>query len=351
MRKILFLVVLLFASFSGYSRVKQVGPVIQLRPVNIKNVAYSPTGKFFAVPNMITAGSVGVFSVNQTGQIAAVPSRFSERDFFRSSGVFYYQEKNDESRVMAFLPLPELLSGYSVSFLPGGDTLAIAGGDKVLIYESANWKQIRTVTVTQNTSRAVFSPDGSLMAAVADGRVYVLDAKTYSLIYSLDPAQGHLFADIAFSHSSSKLAVFEYRNLMMDYQSRVRIFDSRTGGHDRDLPYFSDKPGTAPGARLPLLSYSAQDSAIAVTIEKTIMSKVLLVKSNDGTLIRQFKGFCHAFSPDGSLFAAGGRVYSTRNWKELGKYGNSAVCATFSPTERVLVVVTPESLKRFKIEE
>jgi len=34
----------------------------------------------------------------------------------------------------------------------------------------------------------------------------------------------------------------------------------------------------------------------------------------------------------------------------LGKHSNSAVCVTFSPTERVLLVVTPESIKRYRVE-
>jgi len=351
MKYLISLSLVLTTVFYGSAGVKGIGPTIKLRPVNIKNVSYSPTGKFFAVPNMITAGSVGIFTVTQTGQIAAVPSRLSERDFSRSAGVFYYHEKKDDSRVMAFLPLPELLSGYSVTFLSKGDTLAVAGGDKVLFFESENWKQVRSVTISQNTTRAVFSPDGSTMAAVADGKIFVLDTRAYSLLYKLDPPRGSLFADVAFSNSGSKIAAFEYKNLLLDYQSRVRIFDSRTGVLDRDLPYFSDKPGTVPGARLPLLSFSPGDSAIAVTIEKTFLGKVLLIKSNDGTLIKQFTGFCHAYSPDGTLFAAGGKIYNTQTWKELGKYGNSAVCVTFSPTERVLVVITPENLKRYRIEE
>ena len=341
---------LLVFSFSICAKVKQFGPSILLRPVTIRNVAYSSTGKLFAVPNFITAGSVGVFSVSENGRIASLPARLSERDFIRSAGVFYFKEEKENAPVMAFLPLPELLSGYSVSFFPGSDTLAIAGGDKVLIYETKNWKLVRSVTVTQNTTRVVFSPDGSMMAAVAGNKIYVLNTRNYSLMYMLYPEASNIFADVTFSGDNEKLAVFEYKNIVLDHAPRVRLYMSRNGTLDRDLPYFSEKITSAPGNHFPLLSFSPKDSAIAVTLEKSLRGKTVLIKSNDGTHIREFKGFCHAFSPDGSLFAGSGKVYSTSDWKELGRYGSSALCVSFSPTERALVVVSPETIKRYRIE-
>ena len=346
----LLVVLLVVLSSSSQAKVKQLSPTVPLRPVAIKNVSYASSGKFFAVPNAITAGSVGIFSVAEDGKIAALPARFSEKSFSRSAGVFYYQGSKEGGPVVIFLPLPELLSGYSVSFTTAGDTLAIAGGDKVLIFEAEGWKQIRSVTITNNTTRAVFSPDGTMMAAVADGRVYVLNTRTYSLMYTLDPVAGHQFADVAFSHNNSKLAVFEYRTTVMDYASRVRIFMSSSGEQDRELPYLPDKISSAPGNHFPLLSYSPGDTVLAVTIEK-FRGKVALLKSNDGTVVREFKGLCHAYSPDGTLFAAGSKIYSTSTWESLGNFSSSALAVTFSPTERVLIVITPDTLRRYKIEE
>lgn len=337
-------------AFNSWAKVKPIGQTIQLRPVTIKNIAYASSGKYFAVPNFITAGSVAIFFISETGEIGSIPSRFNNKDFTHSAGVFYHYSSKSQTPSLAFLPLQELLSGYSVSYTPQGDTLAIAGNDKVLIYDSKSWKQIKSITITNNTTRAVFSPDGAYLAVIAGGKIYMLETKTYSLQYTLTPEQNHQFADISFTGNSSKLAAFEYRAITLDNSSRIRIYETKTGNLDRNLPYFTDKISGTPGAHFPLLSYSPADSAIAVNIQKSIRGKVLLIKSNDGTPIREFKGQCHAFSPDMTLFAAGGEVYSTADWKSLGNFSSSAVALAFSPTERVLLVLSLEDLRRYRIE-
>ena len=331
-------------------KIRSLKPSIPLRPVAIKNLAYSPTGNYFSVPNFVTAGSVGVFAVSESGQIASVPSRYSEKNFSRISGVYYLIGREQDDPEMVFVPLPELLSGYSVSFAPHGDTLAIAGGDNIYIYATDTWKNIRTITISQNTTRCVFSPNGSLLAAVSDGKVYVLDRQTGSVLYTIKPEKNHKFTDLAFTENSEKVAVYEYQDLTMDYGSRVKIFTTADGSFDRQFPYFKDKPASPPGKHFPLISYSSKDTAIAVNIEKPVFGKVLLIKSNDGDLIREFKGNFHSFSDNKTFFVTGNRIYSSDTWKSLGKISSSALCAAFSPTERVLIVVTPESLKRYKID-
>ncbi|HEX3020431.1 MAG TPA: hypothetical protein VHP36_09015 [Chitinispirillaceae bacterium] len=337
-------------SFPTFAKVKSVGQSIQLRPVNIKNVAYANNGKSFAIPNFVTAGSVALFFISEKGEVGSIPSRFSQKDFIHTAGVFYYYSRKDQLPSMAFLPLQELLSGYSVSYTPGGDTLAVAGADKVLLFDSQNWRQIKTLTLSNNTTRALFSPDGQMMAVIAGGKLFMLETRTYSSLYSISGENGHQLADIAFNSDGSKFAVFEYSTSTLEHTSRVLIYESKTGNQDRSLPYFSDKISNSPGAHFPLLSYSPKDSAIAVTLEKPIGGKVLLIKSNDGSTIKEFKGYCHAFSPDGSLFSAGGQIYSTTDWNELGSHSNSAICVAFSPVERVILVVTMENIKRYHIE-
>lgn len=337
-------------SIPGNAKIKQIGKTIQLRPVNIKNVAYASSGKSFAIPNFVTAGSVAIFFVSEQGMVGSVPSRFSLRDFVHTAGVFYYYPRKQQFPSMAFLPLQELLSGYSVSYSPSGDTLAVAGNDKILLFDSQTWRQIKSVTIGSNTTRAVFSPDGQLLGVIAGGKLFMLETRSYSLLYTISAEKGHELADVAFSSNEDKFAVYEFQTITLDHTSRISIYQSSTGNHDRNLPYFAEKISSTPGSHFPLLSYSPKDSAIAVTLEKPVGAKVLLIKSNDGALIREFKGYCHAFSPDGSLFSAGGQVYSTSDWTILGEHSKSALCAVFSPTERVLLVVTPESIKRYHIE-
>lgn len=337
-------------SIQGNAKVKQTGKSIQLRPVNIKNVAYAFSGKSFAIPNFITAGSVAIFFVSEQGNVGSVPSRFSLRDFVHTAGVFYYYPRKEQLPSMAFLPLQELLSGYSVSYTPSGDTLAVAGNDKILLFDSKTWRQIKSITIGSNTTRAVFSPDGKTLGVIAGGKLLMLETRSFSVLYTISTEKDHQLADIAFSRNGDKFAVYEFQITTLDHTSRISIYQSSTGNHDRNLPYFEEKISSSPGSHYPLLSYSPKDSALAVTLEKPVGAKILLIKSNDGALIKEFKGYCHAFSPDGSLFSAGGQVYSTSDWTILGKHSKSALCAAFSPTERVLLVVTPESIKRYRIE-
>ena len=325
-------------------------PSITLRPVPVKNIEYSPDGKLLAVPNLITAGSVGVFTVSQESKIAKLPSRFSDKDFYRNAGVFYFATKKKNEPPLVFLSLPELLTGYTVTFVPNGNELAIAGGEKVFMYNTSDWKPVRIITVSTNTTRVVFSPDGSKMGVIADGGIYVFETDSYSIKTSIQPETSHKFADIAFSQDGTLIAALEYRTLVLDHGIRVRLFSSQNGDIDRALPYFPDKLSSPPGNHFPLISFTPRDSALVVSLEKSIGSKTLLIKSNDGEILREFKGAHHAFSYDMIQLAVGGVIYSTSDWKEVRKYTRSALCCAFSPTDRTIVTVSHEKMQRFKIE-
>ena len=144
-------------SVTSDAKIKQVGKTIQLRPVNIKNVAYASNGKSFAIPNFVTAGSVAIFVVSEQGKVGWF-RQFLPQRFVHTSGVFYYYPRKEQFPSMAFLPLQELLSGYSVSYSPSGDTLAVAETTKsfcsIQIPETN-----QTITIGNNTTRAVLRMD------------------------------------------------------------------------------------------------------------------------------------------------------------------------------------------------
>lgn len=322
-------------------------PKIPLRPVTVKNVAFSPTGKFFAIPNSITTGSVGVFSVSPDGKIVTVPSRFSEKDFYRSRGVFYFARAKDSLTDLVFIPLQEYSAGYTVEFKKQGDTLAICGSDKILIYSSDKWSLLSTINL-KSVSRVVFSSDNQKMAAIADGKIFVFKTSDYSDIYNIDPEAGCRFADVCFSGDGKTLAAFEYKNVVLDHASRIRIFQSDNGNEDRQLPWFSEKISSVPGNHFPLVSYLPHDTAIAVTLEKPIMGKVAVIKSSDGAVIKEFKGNCHAVSTKNSMFAAGGAVYDM-SWNNIGSISKSALCMAFDQMSSQLIVVNSDSVQRFNV--
>jgi len=349
-----FLFFLIFCVYTSpvHGKVKEFGKRLTIRPVAIRNISYNYKGDLFAVPNFVSAGSVALFWVNEQGNIAPVPSRLSEKDFVRSAGMFHLRKKNEDQPGMAFISLPELLTGYSVDFARESNKLAIAGEKTVIIYEEKEtWEPVKSLEVGISVTRAVFSPDESRLAVLSEGKCFLFNTATYALITILEPKEECRFKDVTFSNDSRKCALLEFRSVMFDFGTRVRIYYSDRGNHDRDLPYFETRPSSEPGENLPILSYSPGDTAIAVSLPTAFSGKTYLIKSNDGTVLREFKGPCHAFSVDGTLFAVYGTVYNVNTWKSLGKFSRSTRTCTFSPTERVLIAVTQDAIRRYRIEE
>ncbi len=334
-----------------HARLREIGKPLAIRPVTIRNIAYSADGCVFAVPNFVSAGSVALFQVTEQGMIARIPARLSEKNFVRSSGLFYLRKEQDTDPYMAFISLPELLSGYAVDFSDSGDQLAVAGGNAVAIHAGkGTWEKVKVLTVGTAVTRAVFSPDGTLLAVLSDGKLFLFSTTTYALIATAEPFGECRFIDAAFSNDNARCAVFEFRPAMLDLGARIRIFSCKDGSSDRDLPWLPTRPSSEP-IHLPLVSWAPGDTMLAVSLPTAFTGKVYLIKSNDGTMLKNMKGFCHAFSPDGSLFAAQSTVFSTRDWSVLGSIPRSTVSCTFSPTERVIIMVTQDQIRRFRIEE
>lgn len=334
------------------AKVKKIGASLPIRPVAIRNVAYNHNGTIFAIPNFVSAGSVALFWVNEQGAIASVPSRLSEANFVRSKGLFFLRKKADADPSMAFVNLPELLSGYSVAFSENNGALAITGGDRVVVYSGdENWEIIKTLNIGTAATRSVFSPDGSKLVIISDGKAYLFETATYALAATIEPESSSKFLDAAFSHDSKKCALFESRGSLNDYTSRIRIFDLPLKVIERDLPWFMLHTASEPGKHLPLVSFGPADTLLAVTLPATFTGKVLLIKSNDGAIVKEMKGFAHAFSPDGTLFAGNNTIFKTATWSELGKIPQSTVACTFSPTERVIITVTQDAISRYRIED
>ncbi len=348
----LFSLLLFLSAFSPlFSKTIRLSPKIPVRPLPVRNVEYSPDGKLIAVPNLITAGCVAIFSVSDQSKIAALPSRVTDKNFYRVAGVFYFANPKKDAPELVYLNLPELLSGYSVSFSPSGEELAIAGGDKVYIYTTKDWKQAHTITISPNTTRCIYSSNGEYLAALADGKIYIFNTVNNSVRATIEPATGHLFADFTFSQDCSIIAALEYRNIVMDHTPRVRLFSSRNGDIERELPYLEEKLNDNPGGHYPMISFTPADSALIVSSDKAFGAKTIVMKSNDGSKIRELKGAHHKLSPDMSMIAVGGIIYDVKTWNALGKYPSGTLCAAFSPTDRTIVTVGVESMRRYRIEK
>jgi len=335
------------------AKVRTIGTPMSIRPLIIRNVAYNARGTVFSLPNNISAGSVSLFWVDEKGSIAPVPSRLSEKNFVHSAGLFFLRKKRADEPSMAFISLPELLTGYSVDFCAAEEKLAVAGAGRVYIYkgDGEKWGLEKEVVLASQATRAVFSNDGKRLAVITEGRLLLFSTADYRVEVTVEPLEGSRFCDVAFSHDNSRCALFEFRAVRMDFGARVRLFNCATLQPDRELPWFSQRPTSEPGVHFPLVSFGPADTTLAVTLPATIAGKVYLIKSNDGSIVREFKGYCHAFSPDQTLFAADNAIFSTRDWTKLGAISGSTITCAFSPTERVLVAVTNDAIKRYRVEE
>jgi WD40 repeat protein len=349
--KLFFILFYISALSPVFSKTIHLSPDIPVRPLPVRNIEYSPDGKLIAVPNLITAGSVAIFSVSDESKISTLPSRVTEKNFYRVAGVFYFSNPKKDAPELVYLNLPELLSGYSVSFSPKGDQLAIAGGDKVYIYTTKDWKQAHTITISPNTTRCIYSSNGEYLAALTDGKIYIINTANNSVRATIEPASGHLFADMAFSQDCSIIAALEYKNIVMDHTPRVRLFSPLNGDIEREFPYLEEKLGDTPGGHYPLISFTPADSALIVSYDKSFGAKTIVIKSNDGSKILELKGAHHKLSPDMSMVATGGTIYDMGTWNALGKYPTGTLCCAFSPTDRTLVTVSVESMRRYKIEK
>jgi hypothetical protein len=331
-----------------FGKAEELKPRLSLRQIAVKNIAYSSNAKYIAIPNFITTGSVGVFTVAPNGNIASVPSRFTEKDFYRSKGVFFYGGKKDTLTDMVFIPLQEFSKGYTVSFANKADTLMICGGDKILIYAMQDLSLLRTIDL-RGVTRAVFSNDNSLIAAIAEGKLYLIKMSDLSSMITLEPESGCRFADISFSSDNRFAAVYEHKTQMLDFSARVRIFTTENGNEDRRFPWLTEKLSTEPGNHFPLISYLPSDSALAITLEKPMFAKVMVIKSLDGTVIKELKGSCHAVSVSKGLLAAGNTVYNLINWEKIGDITGAVLSMSFASESPDLIVTTLDKVIRYKI--
>lgn len=175
------------------------------------------------------------------------------------------------------------------------------GTAKIWTFQNGRLVLLHTLPHGSDVRRAVFSPDGKLIAtAGVDGTAKIWDAETFGLLYRLT---GHTATvnGIAFNSDGTRLAT-------ASYDGRVGIWDAATGKRIRFLQdgdaYVND---VAFGPDGTYLAAAGEDNTAR------------LWQADTGLKIREFRGHRAAvdrvvFSPDGSKLATASTDTSAMLW-------------------------------------
>jgi WD40 repeat protein len=271
----------------------------------------------------------------------------------------------------------------SLAYAPDGKTIAAPDRDRIDIWDIATEKVVRTLTLTSPAAgsswwyhHVVYSPDGTLLLASAGirksdgdtsvaGRVFVWDALSGRFQRAINRTS---VEDVCFCGDNKTIALAE--------PSQVTVWDATTGrkigetqrlaegsirtmafiprlkqivaGDERDTLHFWKLDGLD---RVDSLTEKDQASAIGVSSDGRLVAKagwsltVRNAETRDKVASLEFSGNPDsvAFSPDGSLLAAGHRggmigVWETATWKRRHMLWNGRGSPTvrFSPDGKTL---------------
>ncbi|MBC9713872.1 hypothetical protein H9Y04_14975 [Streptomyces sp. TRM66268-LWL] len=188
----------------------------------------------------------------------------------------------------------------ALAFSPDGRTLASAGWDgRVLLWDPANGRIIRTMSGHSQVNEVAFSPDGRLLASVGDNReVRLWDPRTGKLVSSI-VAHAAGVSSVAFSPDGALLAT-SADTLLYEGDTSVRLWNPATGTRVRTLSGLEEgiqRLAFSPDGRT--LAGASWDGSVHVW--NTATGKQAEAIDADDHLPGAI-----AFSPDGRVLAGGG---------------------------------------------
>jgi serine/threonine protein kinase/WD40 repeat protein len=122
--------------------------------------------------------------------------------------------------------LPLAVASSSLAFHPGGDTLAVAGGPDVILFDVATGgerRRLRHEGKITDVSSVAWHPDGRRLAAAAnDLKIHIWDAEAAGEV--MPPWTGHTNTgiQIAFNHAGDRL-------VSLDWDRQTRLWDATAG--------------------------------------------------------------------------------------------------------------------------
>jgi RNA polymerase sigma factor (sigma-70 family) len=287
--------------------------VLHVLPIGqgtISAVAYSPDGQLIAAANSSAASrTTFVWDAARGRQVHRLPGEgtYVYALAFAPDSASLLVGALDGPAVVWELatgkpgrPLPgNLASVQTFAFSPDGKLLATGDGDRLRLWDWAARTERWHVTAHPDRVQSVaFSPDGRTIAsASAESSIHLWDVATGKPRL---PTAGHQERLTAVAYSPDGRTIFTG-----GWDRTVRVWDAATGRERRT--FTTDTEQEEGPHRMASVSHLAvpPDGKLLAVVRTD--ESVRLWELPSGKEWRRFRAACIAFSPDGRLFACGGR--------------------------------------------
>ncbi len=248
----LFLTIMLFlvAIYFGFAQqstewIAPEGTIVHLAEEPINDIEYSPDGKLLAA-----ASDSGIWLydtethqevVNLVGHRGLVKSISFSPDSKKLASADTYVYLWDVATGELLQRIDPFYGGTSVSFSPGGQTVAIAGSNRGgRLWDRSDWRS--SSVVNRELQSVSFNPNGRMVAfGLVDGRVFLYDVRSDRIRHRLE---GHTDSVLSIAFNPSGLIVAS-----ASFDQTVRLWDVTTGalrhtleGHTYDVNSVSFRP-------------------------------------------------------------------------------------------------------------
>ena len=238
----------------------------------------------------------------------------------------------------------------ALAFNPDGSQLASSGYHEIVLWNSADGKQIRRISnVAERTYELQYSTDGTLLAAAAGtpaqmGEVKLFNPADGTLVKDLVTTSDAMFA-VAFSPDGKRLAAG-------GADRSIRVFDIASGKQELLIEDHADwVMGIAWSPDGAKLASASRDKTAKVFDAKTGESLITFPGHAEPV-------FGVVFGPNGQEVATSGRDRQIRIWnatnatqvRALGGFGNEVYRIVVTPENRLFSCSADMSAREFKFD-
>jgi WD40 repeat protein len=232
---------------------------------------------------------------------------------------------------------------WNLAFSPDSQLIAAAADDPaksgVRILGMAGGAEVQALGKPQMPVSAAFSPDGKVLAVGGlstwpNGIVWLYDTSDWSEIRSL-PAPGQNVLALKFSADGSLLAGG-------GSDGKIRLWNTARWEVQRTLFHARQVSSLAisPDGQTLVSNFCTTSGTSGCEVGGMVVWNI-----NNGSILHKFSSLAEtaAFSPDGSLLAAGSganeravRLWNTANWTLAANWAGQTYSAAFSPDGKTL---------------